>query len=700
MVVMQCASAGCGAAAASVCANCGVAAYCSKEHQREHWPQHKAGCFPCALQADERLGRFLATSRAVQPGTVLVREWPLVVGPRADSSRPVCLGCHCPLPPLTGGASCSACGAPVCDADCEKLAAHAQWECKALRKATVTLPPAAVLPLRCLLGVRSGLDGWTTFLELEAHLDQRRGTAVWSDRQSQVVEVLRAAGVVPADGSEDELVQRICGILDVNSFEVRGPAAAGSAGEPLRAVFLRAAMMAHSCVPNCQLSVDDNLQLQVRASCAVPRATPVQYNYCELLESTARRQEHLREGKYFECSCARCSDPSECGTHLGSLWCPHCLTGLVVPPVHNAQQEGAPAAPERTVRALPPGVATLPASCSIRVAKRPPRAATTTPPTARTPEATAPSPTPQGDLLKAPAPASTTPAPAAASAKGTKGRRKGGKHPAQEVPKGEVPRPTPAAKQEVHNSKKKSSNQAKAGKKGPQEGVLEGKLQECPPAASPQGSPEGSPKRASAGSPTATAAVPWRCTSCGRGMAARAAESAVLRCAEAWEAARLGDDLDARGLEALLAHLSRTLHPRHALQLAAKQVLVALYRDHALAARRPAAHALARMQELCQEILDVLELLQPGHLSRLKGIALHEMHVAVALAGGDLERARALLRASLEHLQLEPPDSPEGRLHALALQELVAVEDSLRQEALQGQLQEERRVRATRRRKK
>ncbi|KAK3923637.1 Venom carboxylesterase-6, partial [Frankliniella fusca] len=79
-------------------------------------------------------------------------------------------------------------------------------------------------------------------------------------------------------------------------------------------------------------------------------------------------------------------------------------------------------------------------------------------------------------------------------------------------------------------------------------------------------------------------------------------------------------------------------------------------------------------------------LLQPGHLSRLKSIALHELHVAVALAGGDLERARDLLRDSLHHLQLEPKDSPEGRLHALALQELLTVEDSLRQDALQYQL--------------
>lgn len=84
-----------------------------------------------------------------------------------------------------------------------------------------------VLPLRCLLGVRSSQADWAAFLELEAHLDKRRASAVWAQRQEQVVEVLRSSGVVAEDGSEDELVQRIMGILDVNSFEVRGPVAIG-----------------------------------------------------------------------------------------------------------------------------------------------------------------------------------------------------------------------------------------------------------------------------------------------------------------------------------------------------------------------------------------------------------------------------------------------------------------------------------------
>lgn len=56
--VKQCAL--CAAAAPTVCANCGTAAYCNKEHQRQHWPEHRLGCFPCSLQRNDQLGRWEA----------------------------------------------------------------------------------------------------------------------------------------------------------------------------------------------------------------------------------------------------------------------------------------------------------------------------------------------------------------------------------------------------------------------------------------------------------------------------------------------------------------------------------------------------------------------------------------------------------------------------------------------------------------
>lgn len=59
-------------------------------------------------------------------GEEVINELPVVVGPKLDT-YPLCLGC---LAPVDASALCSACGWPVCDAECEKLPMHADAECK------------------------------------------------------------------------------------------------------------------------------------------------------------------------------------------------------------------------------------------------------------------------------------------------------------------------------------------------------------------------------------------------------------------------------------------------------------------------------------------------------------------------------------------------------------------------------------------
>lgn len=50
--------------------------------------------------------------------------------------------------------------------------------------------------------------------------------------------------------------------------------------------------------------------------------------YTHVLWSTRVRREHLLATKYFLCKCERCADPTELGSHLGTLKCP-CEKGVV-----------------------------------------------------------------------------------------------------------------------------------------------------------------------------------------------------------------------------------------------------------------------------------------------------------------------------------------------------------------------------------
>ena len=39
----------------------------------------------------------------------------------------------------------------------------------------------------------------------------------------------------------------------------------------------------------------------------------------------------MRYGKFFECGCTRCCDPTECGTYLSAFKCQKCAVGNVLP---------------------------------------------------------------------------------------------------------------------------------------------------------------------------------------------------------------------------------------------------------------------------------------------------------------------------------------------------------------------------------
>lgn len=140
--------------------------------------------------------RYLAASRDIKPGEVILKEKPLVVGPRVDSD-PVCLACYKPLP-LNQQPRCSLClVAPVCGVHCERSGAHTDTECNILKEAArkddlvLSEHSQIVLPLRCLSQLQnSPTDSkWMSFLELESHEEKRRGTLIWRDHQLNVIDV-------------------------------------------------------------------------------------------------------------------------------------------------------------------------------------------------------------------------------------------------------------------------------------------------------------------------------------------------------------------------------------------------------------------------------------------------------------------------------------------------------------------------------
>ncbi|XP_066258410.1 SET domain-containing protein SmydA-8-like [Euwallacea similis] len=283
------------------------------------------------------LGRYMGANKDLKPGELILKESPALIGPQLNGPAR-CFKCFKPIN-LLMCSFCEQCNtALMCVDDC-KGKYHPEEECLALKtqkmKGQILAEnPSVIFPLRCILLSIYNPEVYEKILNLEPHLEKRRDTAIWRRHKLSVEEVLKETNLLTEKDVKEELVQRICGILDINSFEVRPPNNADNPitnpeSQCLRAIYPTVAMIAHSCISNTHISVDDNFVMSIYAKVDIKQHQPILTNYSDVLLGNKERQEHLLEGKYFECDCDRCNDPTELGTELSSLVCHKCRKGFL-----------------------------------------------------------------------------------------------------------------------------------------------------------------------------------------------------------------------------------------------------------------------------------------------------------------------------------------------------------------------------------
>lgn len=163
---------------------------------------HKTIAVVCSLfqiAEHESMGRYMRACRLIKAGEVILREKPLIYGPKIISA-PICLGCNRyvkpqdipvdePSPSTSSPGirnrirklkvktqrnyyKCSKCKWPVCNAECEKSPAHLA-ECQLMTEKNFQCnidyneqdekrkesAYCAILPLRCLLQKKNSDDG-------------------------------------------------------------------------------------------------------------------------------------------------------------------------------------------------------------------------------------------------------------------------------------------------------------------------------------------------------------------------------------------------------------------------------------------------------------------------------------------------------------------------------------------------------------
>lgn len=322
----------CGSGASQRCSRCHVTSYCGRDHQKQHWRTHKMQCRPYEVAESPELGRYLTASRDVAAGDVLLKDVPLVIGPR-QITMPVCVGCSSPV---DGSHSCSDCGWPLCNPECQQVILH-QPECQAsrARESKVLITKfyqlnemfECITPLRCLWLKKSDPRKWDELMSMESHLEERKKSKATELDKCNVIDFVR--GYLKFQDFTDEELYKICGILEVNGFEIPAPNFVGLYG--------RACLLEHSCLPNTLRTFDVEMNVIIRAAVDIKKGEHLTTSYTDPMWGTSSRQMHLRTTKYFQCQCKRCLDPTELGTNFSSIKCNSCRL-LVTPPADTSME--------------------------------------------------------------------------------------------------------------------------------------------------------------------------------------------------------------------------------------------------------------------------------------------------------------------------------------------------------------------------
>ncbi|KAM3965851.1 SET and MYND domain containing, arthropod-specific, member 3 [Aphomia sociella] len=280
---------------------------------------------------NEKYGRYLVANKDLNGGELIFTDTPFAVGPKPDSP-PLCLGCYTSVE----NSVCSRCSWPICSPECETAPSHVD-ECEVFSAVNVRFQSVedwtasapqldCITPLRLLLAKEKDPERWQQELDvMETHTEARMQRPTWSADQINIVDFL-VDHCKLGSRFDKELVQRVCGILEVNSVEVpsRG-------GFSVRAIYPRLAIAAHSCLPNIVHTILLNdYQVQVRAAVPIKSGETLHLCYTHALSSTLIRREFLLESKFFSCDCPRCADPTELGTHLSTLKCNKCDNGVIL----------------------------------------------------------------------------------------------------------------------------------------------------------------------------------------------------------------------------------------------------------------------------------------------------------------------------------------------------------------------------------
>ncbi|KAA0197336.1 hypothetical protein HAZT_HAZT003001 [Hyalella azteca] len=205
----------------------------------------------------------------------MLKESPLLVGPKEKSSAIVCLGCH----RAARDYRCIRCHYPLCGPQCQTAKYHKFNGASQSALSHVTV-------LRVLLTQKFDHKTWQLISDMQDHFAEIKRGDLYRYFMTNVVDFLMK--VVHYEEADEATILRVCGILMTNSFEVKHN------GSRVRGLYHTASKMAHSCVANTKHVFEDDLTGVFIATQPITKGTPITVNYSQVLWNTMARRQHLK----------------------------------------------------------------------------------------------------------------------------------------------------------------------------------------------------------------------------------------------------------------------------------------------------------------------------------------------------------------------------------------------------------------------
>ncbi|XP_075158478.1 SET and MYND domain containing, arthropod-specific, member 8 isoform X2 [Haematobia irritans] len=274
-------------------------------------------------------GRGIFASKDIAAGEIILRDYALMAGPKANEASSVntCAVCCLHIQGNNRDIMCkNGCTLPICQNCQDSKSCHSD-ECELLRKWQPKQKHQSNLYILRMIsivrGIFLGAQQRRLLYALQANVDKYD--------MSEFEKAIRCFESFPKDQEMMEYFFRIICAFNTNAFE--GTCRLDNGHElRIRGLFPLASLINHQCTPNADHHFENGKTIVFIATRPIRQGEEITTSYTKLIWSNMMRKMFLMMTKKFMCSCLRCLDPTENGTYLSALFCrQQGCKGIVIP---------------------------------------------------------------------------------------------------------------------------------------------------------------------------------------------------------------------------------------------------------------------------------------------------------------------------------------------------------------------------------